>query len=66
MDNYIHLTNNCLQVHGDGYGIHEDGNTLSYQAVEDYFREQYPELDFRIRDHIIPRIHDLIIDSILS
>ncbi len=56
MDNYIHLTNNCLQVHGDGYGIHEDGNTLSYQAVEDYFREHYPELDFRIKDHIMPRI----------
>jgi len=37
-DNYIHLTNNCLQVHGDGYGIHETGNTLRFKTVEDYFR----------------------------
>jgi hypothetical protein len=55
-DNYIHLTNNCLQVHGDGYGIHESGNTLSYETVEKYFREQFPHLDFRFEDHIIPRI----------
>ena len=55
-DRFIHLTNNCLQVHGDGYGLHESGNTLSYQTVEDYFRETYPDLDFRFEKHIIPRI----------
>ncbi len=38
-DNFIHLTNNCLQVHGDGYGLHESGNTLSYEHIEEYFRE---------------------------
>lgn len=29
-NNYIHLTNNCLQKNGNNYGKHEDGNTVSY------------------------------------
>jgi hypothetical protein len=29
-DNYIHLTNNCLQKHGENYGVHEEGNTVSF------------------------------------
>ena len=66
LDNYIHLTNNCLQIHGDGYGIHEDGNTLPYETVEKFFQEKFPDLDFSIRKHIMPRIHDLIIDSVIS
>lgn len=24
-NNYVHLTNNCLQQHGDKYGVHEEG-----------------------------------------
>jgi hypothetical protein len=55
-DNFIHLTNNCLQVHGDGYGKYEPGNTLSYKDLEDYFNEKFPDLNFSFRKHIIPRI----------
>lgn len=29
---YVHLTNNCLQQKGGDYGIHEDGNTISFEA----------------------------------
>ena len=32
-DNFVHLTNNCLQKFGDNYGKHEDGNTLSYEVL---------------------------------
>ena len=31
-NNYVHLTNNCLQKHGDNYGKHEDGNTVGFEA----------------------------------
>lgn len=30
-DNYIHLTNNCLQKNGENYGTHEDGNTIGFE-----------------------------------
>jgi hypothetical protein len=55
-DSYIHLTNNCLQVHGDGYGIHEAGNTLSYEHMNEYYRKKFPDLNFSMEKHIIPRI----------
>ena len=31
-NNYVHLTNNCLQNKGDNYSKFEDGNTLSFEA----------------------------------
>ena len=42
-DEFVHLTNNCLQRGGDEYGQHEDGNTLSFQTFEDYLKEAFPE-----------------------
>jgi hypothetical protein len=33
---YVHLTNNCLQQHGDKYGEFEDGNTLSFKDFQSY------------------------------
>ena len=49
-DNFIHLTNNCLQIHGDGYGIHEDGNTLPFETIEEYYREKIPRHRLQIRN----------------
>ena len=34
--------------------------------MNEYFQEKFPELDFSMEKHIIPRIQDLIIDSILA
>jgi Tubulin-tyrosine ligase family len=31
-NNYVHLTNNCLQKYGDNYGKHEDGNTVGFEV----------------------------------
>jgi len=64
-DNYIHLTNNCLQKFGDNYGKHEDGNTLPLHSLDEYFKKEYPDLNLNIDSHIMPRIKDLIIDTIL-
>lgn len=65
-DNYIHLTNNCLQKWGDNYGIHEAGNTLSFDAFQEYLDAEFPDLGVNVREHIVTRIKDLIIDSYLS
>jgi len=65
-DNYIHLTNNCLQKWGDNYGLHEAGNTLSFDSFQAYLDREYPELRIHLNDHIVPRMKDLIIDSYLS
>lgn len=65
-NNYIHLTNNCLQQHGENYGKFEDGNTVSYEALQKYLDEQFPELQLNVQEHFVPRMKDLIIDTILS
>ena len=67
-ENYIHLTNNCLQIHGANYSKHEKRNTVSFDAFKEYLANDYnkssvkPELE---RD-FIPRMKDLIIDTIMS
>lgn len=35
-DTAVHLTNQCLQVHTDSYGAHEDGNTLLFAKFQEY------------------------------
>lgn len=32
-NNYVHLTNNCLQKYGDKYGVHEEGNTVGFHVL---------------------------------
>jgi len=63
--NYVHLTNNCLQQFGENYGKHEDGNTLPFALLDEYIKSQYPNIDFDLKKHIVTRIKDLIIDTIL-
>lgn len=65
-NNYVHLTNNCLQKHGNHYGEHEEGNTLPMETLNSYFQEMFPNYKPTVESHIMPRIRDLIIDSIMS
>lgn len=32
-NNFVHLTNQCLQVKDESYGTFEEGNTLSFQQL---------------------------------
>ena len=41
-NNYVHLTNNCLQKFGTNYGVHEDGNTVGFHIFQAYLDEHYP------------------------
>ena len=62
--NFVHLTNNCLQQYGDNYGRFEDGNTIPLSVLEKYIKEINPDLDFE--KVIMPPIKDYIIDTFLS
>ena len=65
-NNYVHLTNNCLQKFGENYGKHEDGNTISFEAFQEYLDLMFPEHGVRVREHFVPRMKDLIIDTMSS
>lgn len=40
LTNWVHLTNNCLQKHGDNYGKHESGNTISFYDFSKFLAEK--------------------------
>ena len=64
--NYVHLTNNCLQKFGENYGKFEDGNTLSFQTLQDYISQLHPDLNIDIYTCIISRIKDIILDTYMA
>jgi hypothetical protein len=65
-NNYVHLTNNCLQKHGDNYGKHEEGNTLGLEYLKKYLEEMFPNYNIDFDKMIFQRMRDLIIDTFLS
>lgn len=65
MNNYTHLTNNCLQKHGDNYGQYEDGNTMSFEDFSNYLNSTFSN-KIDLNKDLIPRMHDLIIDVFLA
>ena len=63
----VHLTNNCLQVQEKGsYGQHEQGNTVLFDVFQKYLDEIYPQYNVSIKDHLLPRMKDIVIDTILA
>lgn len=65
-NNYVHLTNNCLQKYGSNYGAHEEGNTVGFDVLQQYLEETFPNIRINVREHFIPKMKDLIIDSFLA
>jgi hypothetical protein len=65
-NNYVHLTNNCLQKHGDNYGKWEDGNTLSFQTLEAFLKDYFKKDDLDLTRDVLTRIKDIMIDTYLS
>ena len=62
-NNYVHLTNNCLQKYGENYGIHEDGNTVGFHVLQGFLDHHFPQYNLKVEEHFIPRMKDLIIDT---
>jgi hypothetical protein len=65
-NNFVHLTNICVQKHGDNYGKHEEGNIVSFQGLQAFLEEAYPDFKLSVKDHFLPRMRDIIIDTFLS
>ncbi len=65
-ETYVHLTNNCLQQWGDNYGKHEEGNTLSFDSLQGYLNEKFGAGTVSVEEQLVPRMKDLIIDTILA
>ena len=67
-ENYVHLTNQCLQVHSKNYGLYEEGNTISFSDFKKYLIDTYPEYanKFSFEGDLIARMKDIIIDTYLS
>ena len=67
MQNYVHLTNNCLQQNNPNYNRYEPGNTLSFsEFISNLDIEYNNKLLNHFDEIILQRVTDLIIDSILS
>ena len=60
-----HLTNNCFQVLSDQYGIHEDGNIISLEELENYIKETKCR-EYSLDEHFFPYAASLAVDVILS
>lgn len=67
-ENYVHLTNNCLQVHNVNYSKHEPGNTLSYEALKEFLEKAYDHCKLKpdFERDILSRIKDIVIDTVLA
>ena len=57
-DLFIHLTNNAVQKNGSMYGLHEEGNQISFESFQSYLDIKYPGTSFK--EYYMPKIIDLI------
>lgn len=65
-DNYVHLTNNCLQRNSDKYGEHEEGNTISFVEFQEYLDEEFTKFALNFETGCFSRMKDIIIDCFMS
>ena len=66
-DEYVHLTNNCLQMSdARNYGKHEQGNTVSFAEFEAYLNEEWPEYKLNFERDFLQRMKDIAFDCYLS
>ena len=56
----VHLTNYCMQVHGERCGAHEEGNCVSFNDLAN----SNPSINFR--EKVLPRLYSLVCDAVLA
>jgi hypothetical protein len=47
-NNFVHLTNQCLQVKDESYGTFEEGNTLSFDQLQEYITQEFGQYGLKI------------------
>lgn len=60
---FIHLTNDAIQVNCDKYGKYEDGNKLSYHNFQKYL-DHSQKGSYRFVEDICPQLKKIAMDSI--
>ena len=65
-NNYVHLTNNCLQQFNNAYGKYEEGNTIDLLDWIEYLRKIYPDYEIDLEKHFLKKMKSLIIDTFLA
>lgn len=60
---FIHLTNDAIQVNSEKYGKYEDGNKLSYHNFDKYLEHNH-KTTYRLVDDICPQLKQIATDSI--
>ena len=61
-DMAVHITNHCLQEKEEGYGAHEEGNEMWYDAFDEYLAGQgRPSL----AERILPQFRRIVTETLL-
>jgi len=64
---YIHLTNNCFQMHSEKYQEHEVGNQIPYETFLQYLDQTYGKIYTDLsKSHLRQRMKDIMIDCHLA
>ena len=63
----VHLTNQCLQNKDkETFALHEAGNTVSFSQFQQYLDDEFPQYKVNIKEHLVTRMKDIVIDTVLS
>lgn len=65
-NHYVHLTNNAVQKHSKTYGEFEDGNQMSFQKLQEYIDDYYPEKNINFQKDCVPKMKSMIKHSLLA
>ena len=64
LDEMIHLTNDAIQKHCDGYGKFEEGNKVSYTEFQRYMDSTMGEGKFSFTQMIYPKMKAIAVDTL--
>jgi hypothetical protein len=65
-DSIVHLTNDAVQKYGSRYGKYEEGNKLSYQELQRYLDQRYPDKKINFYESIYPKMRSVARDAVRS
>ena len=60
----VHLTNDAIQKDGASYGEYEEGNKLSYNDLQRYLDNTFPEKKINFYEHIYTRMKEIATHAI--
>jgi hypothetical protein len=62
-DQFVHLTNNAVQIKSESYGQFEDGNQLSFKQLQDFIDQEYPKSKISVANHLVPQMQEIVVKT---